>query len=178
MFILNKLCYNLSGKEELILMENKNNSNQPELTIQEQTRVRIEKLDKLKEKGVLNEATTENALSQSNIDAMAVEQVQEETAQDIAAMSDSKIIKLASLAVLIKNFPTEKLKSILQKFNKPERDVLIKYLKMPDLEEKLDANATIKCFEEIKNTLPEAIVISYDRAYKKMCRGAPVCAPG
>lgn len=33
-------------------MENKNNSNQPELTIQEQTRVRIEKLDKLKEKGV------------------------------------------------------------------------------------------------------------------------------
>ncbi|MBQ8634886.1 hypothetical protein IJ425_01875 [bacterium] len=127
-------------------------------------------LEELKEKGVLNEATTENALSQSNIDAMAVEQVEEETAQDIAAMSDSKIIKLASLAVLIKNFPTEKLKSILQKFNKPERDVLIKYLKMPDLEEKLDTKATMKCFEEIKNTLPEAIIISYDRAYKKMCK--------
>ena len=32
-------------------MQNKN-YNQPELTVQEQTKVRIEKLDKLKEKGV------------------------------------------------------------------------------------------------------------------------------
>ena len=32
-------------------MENKNN-NQPVLTLQEQTRIRIEKLDKLKEKGI------------------------------------------------------------------------------------------------------------------------------
>ena len=117
-------------------------------------------LEDLKEKGILTEAATQNALSQSNIDAMAVEQVEEETAQDIAAMSDAKIIKLASLAVLIKNFPSEKLKNVLQKFNKPERDVLIKYLKMPDLEEKLDSKATLRCFEEIKNTLPEVIVVS------------------
>lgn len=33
-------------------MENKNNNNQPVLTLQEQTRIRMEKLDKLKEKGV------------------------------------------------------------------------------------------------------------------------------
>ena len=127
-------------------------------------------LEDLKEKGILTEAATQNALSQSNIDAMAVEQVEEETAQDIAAMSDAKIIKLASLAVLIKNFPSEKLKNVLQKFNKPERDVLIKYLKMPDLEEKLDSKATLRCFEEIKNTLPEVIVVSYDKAYKKLCK--------
>ena len=127
-------------------------------------------LEDLKEKGILTEAATQNALSQSNIDAMAVEQVEEETAQDIAAMSDSKIIKLASLAVLIKNFPSDKLKNVLQKFNKPERDVLIKYLKTPDLEEKLDSKATLRCFEEIKSTLPEVIVVSYDKAYKKMCK--------
>lgn len=127
-------------------------------------------LEDLKEKGILDEAATQNALSQSNIDAMAVEQVEEETAQDIAAMSDSKIIKLASLAVLIKNFPSEKLKNVLQKFNKPERDVLIKYLKTPDLEEKLDSKATLRCFEEIKSTLPEVVVVSYDKAYKKLCK--------
>ena len=33
-------------------MEKNFNNNQPELSVQEQTRVRIEKLDKLKEKGV------------------------------------------------------------------------------------------------------------------------------
>ena len=125
-------------------------------------------LEDLKEKGILNEQITQNALAQSNIDAMAVEQAEEETVNEIATMSDSKIIKLASLAVLIRNFPPERMKGILQKFNKPERDVLLRYLKMPNLEEKLDLKATIKCFEEIKNTLPEVVVVSYDKAYKKM----------
>lgn len=127
-------------------------------------------MEDMKAKGILTEQATQNALSQSNIDAMAVEQVEQETAQDIALMSDERIIKLASLAVLIKNFPTEKIKNVLQKFNKPEREVLIKYLKMPDLEQKLDAKATIRCFEEMKTALPEAIVVSYDKAYKKMCK--------
>ena len=26
----------------------------------------------------------------------------------------------------------------------------------------------MKCFEEIKNTLPETVVVSYDKAFKKM----------
>lgn len=127
-------------------------------------------LEEMKARGILTEEATKDALSQSNIDAMAVEQVEDETATDIACMSDAKVIKLASLAVLIKNFPTEKLKNILQKFNKPERDVLIKYLKMPDLEQKLDTGATMRCFEEMKNTLPEVITISYEKAFKKMCK--------
>ena len=125
-------------------------------------------INDLKEKGIITEQTSSNALSQSNIDAMAKEQVEEETTAEIASMSDAKIIKLASLAILMKNFSSEKTKNILMKFNRPERDVLIKYLKMPDLEKKLDIKATIKCFDEIKNTLPEAVVVSYDKAFKKM----------
>lgn len=125
-------------------------------------------MEDLEQRGILTQQVAQNALSQSNIDAMAQEQVQEEITTDVAAMSDSKIIKLASLAILIKNFPNDKMKSIIQKFDQPEREVLIKYLKMPDLEEKLDMKSMIKCFEEMKNTLPEAIVISYDKAYRKM----------
>ncbi len=127
-------------------------------------------MEDLKNRGVISEQLTQNALSQSNIDAMAQEQIREETMTDIACMSDEKIIKLASLAILMRNFSSEKMKSILQKFNKPEREVLIKYLKMPDLEEKLDTKATMRCFEEMKNALPEAVVISYDKAYKKLCK--------
>ncbi len=125
-------------------------------------------LEELKAKGVISEQTTENALSQSNIDAMAEAEVEEETATDIACMGDAKIIKLASLAILMRNFSPERMKAILQKFNKPERDVLLSYLKMPDLEEKLDIKAAMKCFEEMKNALPEAVVVSYDKAYKRM----------
>ncbi|MBQ8847797.1 MAG: hypothetical protein IJ003_02520 [Candidatus Gastranaerophilales bacterium] len=127
-------------------------------------------MDELKEKGILTEEVAKNALLQSNIDAMAQEQVQEEIEQESACISDEKMIKLASLAVLMKGFTSEKMKNILQKFEKPERDVLIKYLKLPDLEEKLDAKAMIRCFEEMKNTLPETVVVSNEKIFKKMCK--------
>lgn len=122
----------------------------------------------MKERGILSEEMAQNALSQSNIDAMAIAEVEDEMNQDIACMSDAKIIKLASLAILMRTFSSDRMKAILQKFDKPERDVLISYLKMPDLEEKLDMKATMRCFEEMKKALPETAVISYDRAYKKM----------
>lgn len=125
-------------------------------------------LEDLAARGQISPEIADNAMHQSNIDTMAAEQVEEETKTDIAVMPDSKVIKLASLAILMRNFSPERMKVILQKFNKPERDVLIKYLKMPDLEEKLDMNAAMKCFEEMKSALPEVAVISYDRAYKKM----------
>ena len=125
-------------------------------------------LEDLKAKGMISAETTDNAMHQSNIDEMARAEVEEETSTDIACMSDEKIIKLASLAILMRNFSTERMKAILQKFDKPERDVLINYLKMPDLEDKLDAKAAMKCFEEMKMALPETVIISYDRAYKKM----------
>ncbi len=63
-------------------------------------------------------------------------------------MSDAKILKLASLALLIKNFPAEKIKNIISKFNKPEAQVLIQYLKMPDLENKVDSDITARCITE------------------------------
>lgn len=127
-------------------------------------------LEELKTKGILTEKVAADALSQSNIDAMAQEQVYEELEQDVACMSDAKMIKLASLAILMRSFSSDKMKAILTKFDKPERDVLINYLKMPDLEDKLDLKATLRCFEEMKSTLPEAVVVSYDKAYKKMCK--------
>ncbi len=127
-------------------------------------------IEDLTKKGILSEKASKDVLSQSNIDAMAEEQVYEELEQDAACISDAKMIKLASLAILMKSFSSEKMKNILAKFEKPERDVLINYLKMPDLEDKLDIKATMKCFKEMKSTLPEAVVVSYDKAFKKMCK--------
>lgn len=127
-------------------------------------------IEDLTKKGAVSEDVSKNALSQSNIDVMAEEQVYEELEQEAVCMSDEKMIKLASLAILMRSFSSEKMKNILTQFEKPERDVLLNYLKMPDLEDQLDIKATMRCFEEMKNTLPEAIVVSYDKAYKKMCK--------
>lgn len=127
-------------------------------------------IGELEQKGLLSDDAANNALHQSNIDAMAQSQVQEETQTEIALMNDTKMIKLASLAILMKNFTPEKMKSILSQFDKPERDVLIGYLKMPDLEDKLDINTAMKCLEEMKNALPETVVITYDKAHRRMCK--------
>lgn len=127
-----------------------------------------EAIEDLQTKGALDEGATQSALSQSNIDTMAQAQVDEETVG--ANMSDTKILKLASLALLIKNFPMDKIKNILLKFNKPEAEVLLQYLKMPDLESKIDINITARCLEEMKQYLPQPKVITLDRCYTKLCK--------
>ena len=124
----------------------------------------------LQKKGAISEEVSQNALSQSNIDVMAAAEVQDEVNRDIASMSDTKILKLASIAVLIKSFPNDRAKSILTKFEKAERDVIISYLKMPDLEEKVNMKATMKCFEEMKNALPDIGTVSFERAHRRMCK--------
>ena len=118
-------------------------------------------LEDLKKKGILDDKAEQAALSQSNIDAMAPSEAQKEAIGN--GMSDTKILKLASLALLIKNFPEQKIKSILSKFNQPERDVLSQYLTMEDLESKIDTRITQryriarKIFKIVKNSDKEEI---------------------
>lgn len=122
----------------------------------------------LEAKGVIDSSAGENILKQSNIDEMAKTQAEAEIPGGM--MSDSKILKLASLAMLIKNFDDKKIEKILSKFNKPEADVLIQYLQMPDLETKIDSDITKKCFEEMRCLLPEPKVISADKFYNKLLK--------
>ncbi len=125
-------------------------------------------IEDLKAKGQLDEKVSDNVLHQSNIDAMAKTEVEKETVG--ANMSDAKILKLASLALLIRNFPPEKIKNIITKFNKPEAQVLIQYLRMPDLEKKVDNDITARCIDEIRKTLPEPKNITFERCFRKMCK--------
>ena len=128
-------------------------------------------LDDLKKKGVLDETAEQNALNQSNIDAMAQVEAEKEAAQEVGAgISDAKILKLASLALLIKNFPEKKINAILNKFNPPEREVLFQYISMDDLASKVDKKITQRCLNEIKQALPEPVNMSYERVCKKVCK--------
>lgn len=123
-------------------------------------------IEDLKAKGAIDEKVSDNALHQSNIDAMAKTQVEKETVG--ANMSDAKILKLASLALLIKNMPKEKIKNIVTKFNRPEAQVLVQYLQMPDLDAKVDKDITARCINEMRKTLPEPKNITIDRCVRKL----------
>lgn len=152
-------------------VENKMAQEQLIILIEEQVKKSFKKaIEDLEKKGTISKDITQNALTQSNIDVMAQEEARAEIEKEINQFDDKKLVRLASFAILMKSFSSDKVKSILQKFNKEDRDILISYLKMPNLEEKLDTKTAMKCFEEIKSTLPETVVISYDKAYKKVCK--------
>ncbi len=133
----------------------------------------------LKDKNLIDEGLMEKAASQSNIDTMMQEQVQAEQQAQQAQQTqsqaeqpqpaagtntsgqnplgaDSKVFKLATLALLFQKMKQEKVQSILNKFNPDDANSVIKFMGMPDLNAKIDPGITMRCLEEIKTSLPDA----------------------
>ena len=135
----------------------------------------------LKDKNLIDEGLMEQAASQSNIDTMMQQQVEAEQqqaqnqVQNAAANqpqppqpsstpsaasvpeqlgAESKVFKLATLALLFQKMKQEKVQTILNKFNPDDANSVIKFMGMPDLDEKVDPGITLRCLEEIKTTLP------------------------
>lgn len=131
-------------------------------------------MDDLKAKGRINDDTLNSTMKQSSIDDMSKEEFEQE--QELGAdLSDAKILKLASLALLIKKLPQEKAKNLISKFNQSEAQVLNQYIRMPNLEGKIDKGITKRCLEEIREVLPEPKVITPDRVYHKLYKIVKSC---
>ncbi len=126
-------------------------------------------LEDLKNRNVITEEALENAEAQSNVDNM----VAAEEHPVISQMSDTKLLKLASVALLLKNLNQEKKENLLSKFNDAEAQILNDYLKMEDLEGKVDVNITSKCISEVKAILPAPKVISGTRYIHKLHKLMP-----
>ncbi len=126
-------------------------------------------LEDLKNRNVISEEAMQNAESQSNVDEM----VAAEEHPVISQMSDTKLLKLASVALLLKNLNEEKKETILSKFNDADAQVLHDYLKMDDLEGKVDVNITSKCISEVKSILPAPKFITGARYIRKLHKLMP-----
>ncbi len=109
-----------------------------------------ESLAELQKQGALSAEQMENAKNQSNIDEMA-----KADNDAIAGASDTKILKLAAFAMILKQLPNDKIGTILTKFAPSDAQVLMQYMQMDDLETKIDSGVVLKCLQEIKMTLPE-----------------------
>lgn len=132
-------------------------------------------LDELQQRGIIDQELKEQAVRQNNLNQL-VEQVEAEqaaqreaeaqqAAQQQAAggpvhqaspadVGDRKMFKLASLALLLRTLSQDKVSSILNKFNPQDAQLVIQYMQMPDLNQKVDANVAIQCLKEIKTNLP------------------------
>lgn len=127
-------------------------------------------INELKDRNIIDQEVVDRALGQSNIDSM-MEQIQEEK-QDQVVLNEvnhvsendnSKILKLASVALLLKQVSQDKVQTILNKFDPSDAQMVIQYMNMQDLENKLDESITMKCLHEIKGSLPEPKYINPDK---------------
>lgn len=129
----------------------------------------------LKNRKYIDKETFNRALNQSNIDDMMekiqeekVEQELEENMQHSDHKESSKILKLASVALLLKQISQDKVQTILNKFDPNDAKTVIQYMQMQDLEEKVDTNIAIKCLKEMRVNLPEPKYISPDKIIARM----------
>lgn len=133
-------------------------------------------LEDLKQHQIIDETVFDRALHQSNIDDMMqqMQQEQQHVAQEAAIeqlnnnKANSKILKLVSVALLLKQMPQTKIEAILNKFNQEDIQTIIQYMQMPDLEHKVDTNIAMRCLNEIKTHLPEPKNISPERVLSRM----------
>ena len=144
-----------------------------------------EALEELKNKGIIDEGLMEYAASQSNMDRMAQEmQEQQQNAQQSAQEDDSsefsnipqpqpqkvesKVLKLATVAMLFNKMNQDRVQSILNKFEQDDAQSVVKYMKIPDLPEKVGAQNVLRCLQEIKTALPHSTDLNPNKAVLKL----------
>lgn len=131
----------------------------------------IEALEELKAKGAISEEKLQEAESHSNIDDMAQQAAEQGTdveGNPVAQVSDNKILKLATLAMVVKRLPQNKQNAVLSKLSPDDAMIIQEYSRMDGLEEKIDQNVTLKCLKEIKETLPDVKKVNPDKVFNKL----------
>ncbi len=131
-----------------------------------------EAITELKDKGAIDEGLMEFALGQSNMDKMAQEMKQQQEAGGVAPIQtpdtsmpsavsaefpkvDSKVLKLATVAMLFKKMNQDKVQTILNKFNPEDAQNVIKFMQVPNLQDRIGAANALRCLQEIKTNLPK-----------------------
>ena len=129
-----------------------------------------EAVGELKDKGVIDEGLMEFALSQSNMDKMAQEMQQSaetgvpaapDMASDVSSPADafpkvdSKVLKLATVAMLFNKMRQDRVQAILDKFSPEDAESVIKFMRVPNLAEKIGPDNALRCLQEIKMNLPK-----------------------
>ena len=109
----------------------------------------LEELTNLKDKNLISQQEFDKAMGESNIDKMAEEQEQEE----IEEMPESKVMKLASFAMILQKMSNEKVASILSKMPEREAKLIMDYLQMDNLSSNADSTI-MQYLSEIKAKVP------------------------
>ena len=142
----------------------------------------VDSITDLKNKGVIDESLMEFAASQSNMDKMAQEMQQAaaqgadgQIPQPVADGAnpvvpqndvptgpkvDSKVLKLATVAMLFNKMKQERVQTFLNKFDEDDASSVVKYMRVPDLVEKVGRENAMLALQDLKQSLPKATNLS------------------
>ena len=79
-----------------------------------------------------------------------------------------KLLKLVTLALLLKRVDEEKVQSILERFDQDVAGTVIKYMYVDGLEDQVDPTLTMKCLDDIAEEMPGATEINKNSLVEKV----------
>lgn len=83
-----------------------------------------------------------------------------------------KLLKLVTVALLLKRVDEEKVQSILERFDQETAGTVIRYMYVDGLEDKVDPTLTMKCLDEIAENLPGATEINKNKLVERVKEAA------
>lgn len=178
--VLQNIALNIFNSAQQALLNNLPTKNLLNLIEEKVNKIYNDELQKLLKKGVIDEKKYEEALNTSNFNDMVQKN---EDAENLEAVSgnglptgDKKILKLVALAIVLKKLPQEQTEYILNSLDKKDVVHVTNYMKMPNIENKIDRNIILKTLEEIKDLIPKSDgvnVIKLMRKYRKFMTNIP-----
>lgn len=126
-----------------------------------------ESLTELKDRNQISQEDFDSAMGQSNIDKMAEAQEEQETIEE--EFSTSKILKLASFAMVLQKMPSEKVESILLKMPPREANLVRNYMEDKELASKAD-DTVLKYISELKSSIPKTETIDESTLQNKLSK--------
>ena len=194
--IMQKIAYTIFEVAKQAFSQKLPNDQIIEIIEHHVTKTYVDAITELKDKGVIDESLMEFAASQSNMNKMAQEMQAQAQAQAQAqgeqgvetgvdgqnlpqvqgaspvAVSEPEIapkaLKLATVAMLFNRMNQDRVQIFLDKFEQNDAEDVVKYMKLPDLMQRVGAENAMKCLQEIKMNLPKASDLAPMKVVKKI----------
>ncbi len=171
--ILQAIAGNIFNTAKLAIIKNMPQEALISLIEEKVKKIYNDEIQKLVKQGLFSQKEYEKAVNTSNLNDMVQKTRDEENLnnlqQNAAAPKnqDKKVLKLASLAILLKRLPEEKVSQILSVLDKNDVVHVENYMKMSNLEDKIDHDVIIKSLEEIKKIIPQSDTVNVEKLLQR-----------
>lgn len=181
--ILQIIAANIFNTAKLAIIKNMPQDALINLVEDKVKQVYSDELQKLVKKGVLTEQQFDSAVNTSNLNTMVEKTEQdikahkEQQAASTSATSDKKAIKLVALAVVLKKLPEQKVSEILQSLDKNDLQHVLNYMRMDNLEARIDKQVMLKALDDIKKMLPVSDFVNVPKLLKRHYKNLKMTSP-